>query len=256
MNLLQATLLGIVEGITEFLPVSSTGHMILAAKLLRMAQTDFVSSFEIAIQLGAILAVVILYARTVILNREIAKRLLAAFIPTAILGAVFYKIIKHVLLKSANVVAWSLLLGGIVIVIFELLYKEKESAVKELGRISYGQSVAIGAFQSIAMVPGVSRAAATIIGGLSVGVSRRAIVEFSFLLAVPTMAAAAGLDLLKSSTPFTMDQWGLFAVGFVTSFIVAMAAVRWFLRFIQNHGFIAFGVYRIIVGAAFLFLIR
>ncbi|MCK5082931.1 MAG: undecaprenyl-diphosphate phosphatase, partial [Candidatus Omnitrophica bacterium] len=192
----QTILLGIVEGITEFLPISSTGHLILTSRLLNIPQSDFLSSFQIAIQLGAILAVVLLYARSLILEWEILKRVMAAFIPTAVIGLTFYKVIKQYLMGSELVVAWALLIGGVILIIFESFYKEKETSLGEISALSYKQAILIGVFQSFAMVPGVSRSAATIIGGLSLGLKRKTIVEFSFLLAVPTMVAATGLDII------------------------------------------------------------
>jgi len=254
MDLFHAIILGLVEGITEFLPISSTGHLMLSARLLGLSQTDFLKSFEIAIQLGAILAVVALYARTVFTNWEVIKRIIVAFIPTGILGLLFYKIVKTYLLGSNAVVVWSLLIGGAILIIFELWHKEREGSVKDLAELTYPQALLIGLFQSVAMVPGVSRAAATIVGGLILGVSRTAIVEFSFLLAIPTMAAATALDLFKNISLFSASQLDFLAVGFVTAFIAAIIAIKFLLKFIQNHTFIPFGIYRIIIALIFLFI--
>ena len=254
MNLWQSLVLGVVEGITEFLPISSTGHLILMSRLLQIAQSDFLSSFQIAIQLGAILAVLVLYWRSFILDTEIIKRVAAAFIPTAVIGFMAYAFIKHILMASEQVVIWALLAGGIVLIVFELFYKERESAIDSIGKLSYKQAVLIGLFQSLAMVPGVSRSAATIIGGLSLGLKRKTIVEFSFLLAVPTMAAATGLDLIKNAGAFSFDQAGLLIGGFLTAFIVALLSIKFLLYFVKNHNFVAFGVYRIAVALVFLFL--
>ena len=252
MNLLHAFVFGIVEGLTEFLPISSTGHLILSEKLMGLAHGDFLGSFEIAIQLGAILAVVCLYWKMLILDIEIIKRIAVAFIPTAVLGLVFYKIIKKVLLGSENVVLWSLLVGGIIIIVFELLHKEKDSDVEDLKQLSYKKAFMIGVFQSFAMVPGVSRSAATIIGGLSLGLKRKTIVEFSFLLAVPTMAAATALDLIKTASSFTFSQFGLLSVGFTVSFFVAIGSIKFLLHFVKNHNFIIFGIYRILIAGLFM----
>ena len=254
MDLWQTILLGIVEGITEFLPISSTGHLILTSRLLNIPQSDFLSSFQIAIQLGAILAVVLLYARSLILEWEILKRVMAAFIPTAVIGLTFYKVIKQYLMGSELVVAWALLIGGIILIIFESFYKEKETSLGEISALSYKQAVLIGVFQSFAMVPGVSRSAATIIGGLSLGLNRKTIVEFSFLLAVPTMVAATGLDIIKSAAEFSSDQIGLLAVGFVVAFLVAVVSIKFLLYFIKNHNFVVFGIYRIVIALLFLIL--
>lgn len=252
MSLIQTIILGIVEGITEFLPVSSTGHLILANKLLGVPDSEFVKSFEIAIQLGAILSVVVLYWKKALASRDIWKKVALAFIPTAILGFIFYKIIKTYLLSSSVVVLWSLLLGGIALIVFELWYKSQTAKNQP---ISPKRAVAIGVFQSIAMIPGVSRSAATIVGGLSLGVSREKIVEFSFLLAVPTMAAATGYDLYKNINVFDWSQIYYLTLGFIISFIVALLSIKWLLGYIKNHTFIAFGVYRILAAALFWFFI-
>lgn len=251
MDILQSVIIGVIEGITEFLPISSTAHMVLAAKVMNIAQTDFVKSFEIVIQFGAILSVVALYWKRFILDFESLKRVLAAFIPTAIVGFVLYKIIKTVFLGSTSIIIWTLLLGGAFIILFELFHKEKVTAHEDISTIPYSKCVGIGLFQSFAVVPGVSRSAATIIGGLALGLKRTTIVEFSFLLAVPTMLAASVLDLAKSGSSFTSDQFGVLATGFVVSFIVAMFSIKFLLGFVRKHSFIPFGVYRII--AALLF---
>ncbi|MBL8014398.1 MAG: undecaprenyl-diphosphate phosphatase [Candidatus Omnitrophica bacterium] len=246
MDLFHALILGIVEGITEFLPVSSTGHLIITAKLLGLPQTEFLKTFDISIQLGAILSVVVLYWRSLLVDLDVIKRVAAAFIPTAVLGFGLYKIVKSVLLGNVYVVLWSLLLGGVVLIAFEMLHKEKADAVSDIKKMSLAQAALIGCFQAVAMIPGVSRSAATIIGGLFLGISRKTIVEFSFLLACPTMAAATGLDLLKSAHDFSADQFSFLAVGFISSFVVGILSIRFLLYFVRNHNFISFGVYRII----------
>ena len=228
MSFFQAVILGIVEGITEFLPISSTGHLILASKILDIPQTEFVKSFEIAIQLGAILSVVALYPRELFVNREVMKRIAAAFIPTAIIGFVLYKSIKQYLFSDA-IVLWSLMLGGIVLILFERLHRKGEEKIDSLEKISYQQAVGIGLVQTLAVIPGVSRAAATIVGGMALGVKRRTIVEFSFLLAVPTMAAATALDLLKSGSAFNEIQYMVLGIGALTSCIIGILAIRFFL---------------------------
>jgi undecaprenyl-diphosphatase len=255
MNFFQAVVFGIVEGITEFLPISSTGHLILTSELLRLPATEFLKSFEVAIQLGAILAVVVLYWKSFFVESEVFKKVIVAFIPTAVLGIIFYKLIKQFLLGNEQVVLWSLFLGGFVLIIFEIFYKEKSEAVEELSKISYGKALIIGLFQSVAMIPGVSRAAATIIGGLTLGLKRKTIVEFSFLLAVPTMAAATGLDLFKNAGAFSTDQFGILAVGFIFSFLTALGAIKFLLHFIKNNSFISFGIYRVVLAVLFWFLI-
>ena len=256
MSILQVLILGIVEGITEFLPISSTGHLMLTAKLLGIAQSEFIKSFQIAIQLGAILSVVVVYWDRLISGSKIWKRLGVAFIPAALIGALLYKMIKRYLLGNHEVVLWSLFIGGVFLIIFELLYRQKEEAVEEISGISYRQALIIGLFQSVAIVPGVSRAAATIIGGLVVGLKRKTIVEFSFFLAIPTMLAATVLDLFKSAQVFKPEQFVSLGAGFIVSFAVAIVAIKFLLVFIKRHSFILFGVYRIIVALAFWLFIK
>ena len=251
MSWLQAVILGLVEGVTEFLPISSTGHLILASQLLPIAKTDFVKTFTIFIQLGAIMAVVVMYARSWLFKWEIIKKLFVAFLPTAAIGLIFYHLVKTYLLGNSVVVVGALLLGGAVLIVFEYFYREPLNATDDLSKISYRQAFIIGLCQSVAIVPGVSRAAATIIGGLTLGLKRRVIVEFSFLLAVPTMAAASGLDLLKSAGQLTLVNTELLLVGFVVAFAVAVMAVKFLLKFIKTHNFTAFGWYRIALGLLF-----
>lgn len=255
MDILHAVILGVIEGVTEFLPISSTGHLILASHLLRIPQTEFLKSFEIIIQLGAILAVVALYAKRFLMRWEVLKRLAVAFLPTAAVGLVLYPIIKTVFLGSMGVVVWSLLLGGIALVAFERWHREREDAVEEVEQVSYPQAFVIGLFQALAVVPGVSRAAATIVGGLLMNLKRTTIVEFSFLLAVPTMLAASALDLYKSAGSFASADFGALAVGFIVSFLVAWAVIKWFIRFVQTHTFTPFGWYRIALAGLFILFV-
>lgn len=256
MDIFQGVILGIVEGITEFLPISSTGHLILAANRLGLEQTEFLKSFEIAIQLGAILSVVVLYWKTLMQSLDAWKRVLTAFLPTACIGLIFYKFAKQFLLTNNAVVLWSLFIGGILLIVFELFYREKADAVDSISLISYKQSVCIGLFQSIAIIPGVSRSAATIIGGLVLGLKRRTIVEFSFLLAVPTMLGATTLDMFYSAKNFDVRQFIILGVGFVVSFFVATIAVKFLLVFIKRHNFVIFGLYRIAVAVLFWLMLK
>jgi len=256
MGIFQAIILGVVEGITEFLPISSTGHLMLTASRLGLKTTEFLKSFEITIQLGAILAVFLLYRKTLFCGLDIWKRLITAFLPTACIGLIFYKTVKRSLLANNAVVLWSLFIGGILLIIFEIFYREKADPVDSLPAISYKQSFFIGLFQSIAIIPGVSRAAATIIGGLALGLKRRTIVEFSFLLAIPTMLAATALDLARSAGTFNREEFFVLAVGFLVSFFVAIAAIKFLLIFIKRHNFILFGIYRIAVALLFWTILR
>jgi undecaprenyl-diphosphatase len=254
MTILHSLILGIVEGITEFLPISSTGHLILASALLKIPQTEFLKSFEIVIQLGAIFAVVVLYFKQ-LLRIDIIKKLIVAFIPTGIIGLALYKIVKTHLLGNEYLVLLMLALGGIALIVFELLHKEDPAAPHGIESISYKQSFLVGLFQSIAIIPGVSRSAATIVGGLLIGIPRATILEFSFLLAVPTMAAATGLDLFKHYSAFSSADFGVLAIGFITSFIVAMLSIRFLLSFVRTRTFISFGVYRIVLALLFWLII-
>lgn len=264
MDIFHAIVLSIIEGVTEFLPVSSTGHMILTASLFKIPETEFLKSFEIIIQLGAILAVVSVYIKVLLTNREVLLKLLAAFIPTAVVGFILYKFIKQYLLGSTEVVLWSLFIGGIILIAWEKFYQKKNNPKQALAKkaggienLSYRNAAIIGLFQSISVIPGVSRAAATIIGAMTVGLSRKAAVEFSFLLAVPTMVAATGLDLIKTNLHFSSSEWGLLAIGLVGAFITALASVRYFLKFVTNHTFVPFGVYRVLLALLFwLLLVR
>jgi undecaprenyl-diphosphatase len=246
MTYLHAVILGIVEGVTEFLPISSTGHLILAGRTLGLESGAFLATFDIAIQLGAILAVLTLYGRMLVRQPGVIGRIAVAFLPTGALGLALYPLVKEWLARPA-VVVWALGLGGLLLVLFEKLIPEPADAGEDIARLGYGTSFLIGCAQAVAMVPGVSRAAATIMGGLALGMSRRAIVEFSFLLALPTMAAATGLELSKNIGSFSGGQFGLLAAGFAVSWLTAALAIRWLLKFIQRHDFTAFGLYRITI---------
>ena len=254
MTFFDSLILGIVEGVTEFLPISSTGHLILTSELLNIPQTEFLKTFEIAIQLGAISSIVLLYWKS-FLDVEIVKRLIVAFIPTGIIGFLLYGVVKSMLLESEAVVLGALFIGGVALIIFELFHKELERAPEGVATISYLQSALIGVCQGLAIIPGVSRSAATIVGGLLLGVRRVTIVEFSFLLAVPTMAAATGYDVLKNASSLSSDQALSLGVGFITSFIVALFAVKFLLAYIRNHSFIPFGIYRIVLAVLFFLFV-
>jgi undecaprenyl-diphosphatase len=255
MNIFQAVLLSIVEGVTEFLPISSTGHLILTSQLLSIAETEFVKSFEIFIQLGAILAVVVLFFNKYRQNLAVWKNVLAAFIPTAIIGFTLYKVVKNYLLGNSMVVICSLVIGGILLIILEKKYREKDQDVSKIEDLTLKQSALIGLAQAVSIIPGVSRSASTILGAMFLGAKRGTAVEFSFLLAVPTMLAATGLDLVKSDLHLTSSEWLIMSVGFLGSFITALLVVKWFLKFIQKNTFIPFGIYRIIIAILFWLVI-
>ncbi len=254
MHILDATILGIVEGLTEFLPISSTGHLILTAHVLNLADTDFLKSFEIIIQLGAISAVVVLYFKIFFKIKDL-KKIIIGSVPAAVIGLGLYKIIKNDLLGSQNIVIWAMLIGGILLIIFELLYRGPDMSKEEIYEITYKQAFFIGLFQVLAIIPGVSRSAATIIGGLLLGIPRRTVVEFSFLLAVPTIAGASFLDIYHNPSVFSASNFPLLAAGFITAFVLAIFSIKFLIGYVKNNNFIPFGVYRIILALVFFFLV-
>lgn len=254
MTLFDAIILGLVEGITEFLPVSSTGHLILVSTLLGLKQTEFQKTFEVAIQLGSILAVVFIFYKRLFTDIELWKRIIVAFIPTGVLGLLLYKVIKGYLF-SPYVVATMLIVWGVIFILVELWLKKHPPRYSDEDQIPYWKAFVIGLFQSLAMVPGTSRSGSTIVGGLLLGLDRKTAAEFSFLLAVPTMLAATGYDVLKHHSEFSLQNWELLLAGFLTAFVSALAVVKWFLNFLKGHTFIPFAVYRIIVGILFLLVV-
>lgn len=257
MTTAQNIIISIVEGLTEFLPVSSTGHMIITEKLLNITEDDFIKVFTVAIQLGAILAVVVLYWKKFFQfsNWKFYAKIIAGVIPALVIGFLFSKKIDA-LLESSTTVAVSLLVGGIILLFIDRLFKSQ--VVDKEEDVSYFQAVMIGLWQCIAMIPGVSRSAASIIGGMQQKLTRSAAAEFSFFLAVPTMLAATGYKLLKyykEHGGFSTDEIKQLAIGNVVAFIVAMIAIRFFIGFVKKYGFKVWGYYRIAVGIALLILI-
>lgn len=254
MDLINVVILSIVEGLTEFLPISSTAHQILASHLLSMQQSDFLATFEIAIQIGAIAAVVVIYYKKILSNKPLFYKACVGFIPTGILGFLFFKHIK-LLLSSSLVPVVALFIGGIAIIGIEYLLKGSGDRKQETGNrklktltnLSYKDALIVGLIQSISMIPGVSRSAASIFGGMALKLDRSSAVEFSFLLAIPTMAAATALDIIKSAHSFTSGQIFDLIVGTLISFVVALAVIKWLLKFVQKNSFVGFGIYRIIV---------
>jgi undecaprenyl-diphosphatase len=244
----RAVILGVVEGITEFLPVSSTAHLILASHALGVRETEFLKSFEIIIQLGAILSVVVLYWKK-FFDFELLKKLVVAVIPTGVIGLTVYKAIKGYLLGNVTVVLLALVIGGVALLLFSRMQRapDRETDFRE---ITYGKAFLIGLFQAIAVIPGVSRSAATIVGGSLIGVSKRTIVEISIKLAVPTMLAASGLELIKNRSAL-QGNMGVLAIGFVVSFITAIIAIKSFLGYIKNRDFSLFGWYRIALAVVY-----
>jgi undecaprenyl-diphosphatase len=253
MSILEAIILAIIEGVTEFLPISSTGHMIIGSSLMGIAHHPFTKMFTVAIQLGAILSVVVLYWKRFFQSFEFYFKIGVAFIPAAVAGLLFKDYIDA-LLERVDIVGYTLLIGGIFFLFMDRIFREDDP--KE-DNITYGKGFKIGMFQIIAMIPGVSRSAATIIGGLSQKLTKKTAAEFSFFLAVPTMAAATVLSIYEffdNGGSFGQQEINALIVGNIVAFIVAMIAIKSFITFLTKHGFKLFGYYRIIVGIIILVL--
>lgn len=252
MSILEAIILAIIEGITEFLPISSTGHMVIASAFMGIADDNFTKLFEVCIQFGAILSVVVLYHKRFFdfQKLDFYLKLFVAFLPAAVIGLLLNDYIDA-LLSNVIVVATSLLIGGIILVFIDRQFKNSYETDQNL---SYLKCLIIGMFQTISMIPGVSRSAATIIGGQFQGLSRKSAAEFSFFLAVPTMFAATAYKLLKGYEYINSDNISVLLIGNVVAFFVAMAAIKFFIGFLAKYGFRFFGYYRIILGVVILSL--
>lgn len=255
MTTFEAIILGIIEGLTEFLPVSSTGHMIIGSSLMGIQNDDFVKLFTVAIQLGTILSVVVLYTKRFFRSIQFYLKLITAFIPAAIFGVLLSDKIDE-LLESPQTVAIALVLGGIVLLFVDKIWKNNSE--DDSDKISYPSAFVVGLFQCLAMIPGVSRSAATIIGGMQQKLTRKAAAEFSFFLAVPTMFAATAkklLDFYKDGHKVSSEEWTLLGIGNLVGFVVAIIAIKSFISFVTRYGFKAFGIYRIVVGCIILALL-
>ena len=255
MGIIEAIILAIVEGLTEFLPVSSTGHMIIASSMMGIASEDFVKLFTIVIQLGAILSVLVLYFKRFFQSVNFYLKLIVAFIPAAVFGVLLSDKIDA-LLESPLAVAISLLVGGVILLFVDKWFNRP--TIHEEENVDFLTAFKIGLFQCIAMIPGVSRSGATIVGGMSQKLSRKVAAEFSFFLAVPTMLAATGkklYDFLKDGNSFSPEQIKILAIGNVVAFVVALLAIKTFIGFLNRNGFKIFGWYRIVVGLAILILL-
>ncbi|MCI5968442.1 undecaprenyl-diphosphate phosphatase [Helicobacter sp.] len=255
MGFIYAIILGIVEGLTEFLPISSTGHLILTSELLGIPQDNFHKTFEVVIQLGSILAVIFIFFER-LFNKSLYLwiKLGIGFLPAGILGFLFYSHIKA--LFAPITVSIMLILGGVVLIALEFYYKEKEHTTSDVNAISYKQALLIGLFQALAMIPGTSRSGATIIGGLLLGCNRKVATEFSFLLALPTMILASAYSLYKNHEVLNVDNALILGTGFIIAFFSALLAIKLFLNFISRFNFIPFGIYRIILGIVFLYYLE
>ncbi|WP_178862104.1 undecaprenyl-diphosphate phosphatase [Thiomicrorhabdus cannonii] len=251
MEIYQAIILGIIEGITEFLPISSTGHLIVVSDWLGLEQTDQNTAFEVIIQLAAIFAVIFNYKQHFRLSQwPLWSKVALAFVPIGAIGFLLSDVIKS--LFSVEVVAWGFIVGGIIFLLLERFYREDKHKTAQLEQISYKQALGIGVAQVFALIPGTSRAGASIVGGMLAGLSRKTSAEFSFLLALPVLAAASGYDLLKHYQAFADSSFTPLLVGFVVSFVVAYATIKLFLAFLTRFTFNAFGIYRIAFGIVLL----
>ena len=253
MDIFQAIIIGIIEGFTEFLPISSTGHMIVASNFLGVEESEVTKAYEVVIQFAAILAVMLLYREKLSFKKiDLWMKLFVAFLPLAIVGFLFKDTVKA--LFSVEVVAWMFIVGGVVFLIVEYFYDETKAHTVDVERTTYKQAFAVGAAQVFSLIPGTSRAGSTIVGGLLAGLDRKSAAEFSFLLAIPVMAAVSGYDLLKHYREFVEGAWGAYAIGFVVAFVTAYATIKLFLAFLQRFTFVPFGIYRILFGALLLWI--
>ena len=251
MGIFESILLGIIEGFTEFLPISSTGHLIIASEFLNIDQNNVTKAYEVIIQFAAILAVILNYSDKFSPKKiELWKKLTLAFIPIGAVGFIFSNQIKAMF--DIKIVAIMFIIGGIVFLIVEYFYKETDSHIDDVEKVSYKQALYIGLAQIFALIPGTSRAGSTIIGAMLVKLNRKAAAEFSFLLAFPVMCATTGYDLLKHYKDFTDANFLILGIGFVTAFIVAYITIKLFLKFLENFTFVSFGIYRIVFGTILL----
>ena len=259
MNITQSIYLGIVEGITEFLPISSTFHLIWTSTILHIAQSDFVKLFEVFIQGGAILAVVFLYWQEVLNNFSLFKKLIVSFIPTAVVGFALYKIIKGIFFESTITMTMIFILVGIIFLIVEyLIQKGKLTVKRDLDSMTYKEAIFIGLYQSLAVMPGVSRAGSVMVGMMAMGFRREHAAKYSFMLAIPTILAASGLDLIKmrNVVASNSNHMDILLVGFATAAISAFFVIRWLISYLQGNSLSVFGWYRIIAGIILLLFMR
>ncbi len=250
MSIFHAIILGIVEGILEFLPVSAAGNLTLVGKAMGIPSSDFIKIYEIVMQLGAVCAVLILYTKRLLIDFQTLKKVIYAFIPTGILGLIVYKPVKHYLLYNDKITVISLIIGGLIIIAVELF--KKKPTIKNIDQLSIKKSVLLGFIQALAFIPGVSRSGATIVGGILLGLDRKTAVEFSFLLAIPTILSAGSYALIKDHAYISHSDFIAMGVSFFTALVFAVISVKTFLRFISTNNLMVFGFYRILVGVAYL----
>ncbi len=257
MSLFQALLLGLIEGITEFLPISSTAHLIISSELLKLEQTPFVSFFEVFIQSGAILAVVLLYWKLVLDHKDYAIKVVVSFLPTAVIGLMMRDVIKEVFFQSTDIIGYSLILIALVFIALEFFVKQgKLKLSKTLKDMTYVEAFLMGCVQALAIVPGVSRAGAVMVGLMAMRYKRSEAAIYSFLLAVPTILGASVFDLIETDTSvFTQEHVVALLVGFVVSFVSAIVFIKWLIGYLQKNSLNAFAIYRIIVGLGVLYFL-
>lgn len=253
MTFLQVFLLALIEGLTEFLPVSSTGHLIIASALMGIEDEGFIKSFNIIIQFGAIMSVLVLYWKRFLPNLDFYKKLFIAFFPAAVIG-ILVKNKIDLILGSVQIVAWALILGGIILIWSDRYFKDHPGSLT-IDSMSWKQCLKLGFLQCFAFIPGVSRSGATIVGGLYLGMARKEAAEFSFFLAVPTLAGATLVKTLGIIKTLDSSHWMQLSIGVVLSFVFALLAVKFFIGIVSRFGFKHFGVYRIIVGIIILVLV-
>lgn len=258
MEIYQAVLLGIVEGVTEFLPISSTFHLIFTSQILGLEQTEFLKFFTVFIQAGGILAVLFIYGKELWQNYELVKKIFISFIPTSILGFLLYKLVKGTFFESNWLMLAVFILFGLIFIFYERYLQKNPKAIdKDLQELSWQQSLLIGAFQTLAIIPGVSRSGAVILIMLLLGQKRANAAKYSFLLAVPTIFGSAGLDLIKTINTISLNgsEITATAVGFFVSFVVALAVLRWLIGYLQKNSLAVFGYYRLGLGLILLALL-
>lgn len=259
MTSIHAVVLGIVEGITEYLPISSTAHLIITSKILNLPQTEYQKFFEVFIQSGAIFAVVYLYLQYLVSHKEVIKKVAVSFIPTALIGFLLYKVIKNVFFQSYYLMIFSLIVIGGLFIVVELLIKNKTIVLKKtINNLSFTEALIIGLNQSLAVIPGVSRAGIVLLAMMIMGYCRDEAAEYSFLLAVPTILGASFFDLIK--TDFAVISNGnhflMLVVGLITSFITAYFAVKWLIHYLKNNSLIWFGIYRVVLAIILLQIVK
>lgn len=255
MEVWQALILGVIEGLTEFLPISSTFHLIFAGKLLNVEPSNFLKMFEVFIQAGAIIAVLFLYGKELWRDRQLDKKIILSFIPTAIIGFLLHSVIKNFFFETDWLMITAFAVVGLIFIVYEKLYKKHPRKGKNISDLTEKQAILIGLGQALSVLPGVSRAGAVMITMMILGQKRSEAAKYSFLLAIPTICAAAGYDALKviGQNPISSEEFSLVGIGFVTAFITAFFVLKWFIAYLQKNTLTNFGIYRLFA-AGFLLM--